>query len=470
MAAEEMVSVATVLSVVQELATLTPDAPRAETVRAGLESAQRATASHIAYLHFLNDDQNTIELGAWSQETRSYCTAVYDRHYPITQAGIWADSARLRKPCIHNDYERVPDRRGLPEGHSRLVRHMGVPVIDEDAVRMLVGVGNKESDYTETDLALLEVVSSRIWSVLKQRVLYEDFVDLREQFHAIKQVASAFSFSYDVDEDVLRCDGFFTALLDVLDVPTTLSGLLAFVAPTDRDRVAAAMKGKGGSRKSWWLHCRRDDGQMFLAELKLQFRKREIGEGTVVVGTLQDLSDRIVAHHSAGREDRDFTTGLPNQVGLMRLVEEAYRRHPRQSVAVHALEVLVPGAGPTRESPLVIDEVLRVCARRLQQAAGAHDVTACVSEGVFEVVELGAYSSAEALAAARRFVAALAEPVSVKGRRIYPRVAAGLAMDLEGLSPVREVRMASERALYRALEQDIGTVVVEPVSPSGPDV
>lgn len=156
MSAGEPVSAATVLSIVRDLTALTPDATRAETVRAGLEIAQHATSSHIAYLHFLNDDQNTIELGAWSQETMSYCTAVYDRHYPITQAGIWADSARLRKPCVYNDYEHMTDRRGLPDGHSRLVRHMGVPVVDEGAVRMLVGVGNKDSDYTETDLALLE--------------------------------------------------------------------------------------------------------------------------------------------------------------------------------------------------------------------------------------------------------------------------------------------------------------------------
>lgn len=301
MPTDEPVSAAAVLALVSELAQLTPDLTRAEVVRVGLEIAQRATSSHIAYLHFLNDDQNTIELGAWSAETRSYCTAVYDRHYPITQAGIWADSARLRKPCVHNDYERVPDRRGLPEGHSTLVRHMGVPVIDEDAVRMLVGVGNKDSDYTETDLALLEVVSSSIWSVLKQRMLYDDFVDLREQCHAIKQVAGAFSFSYDVGDDVLRCDGFFTALFDALEVPTTLRGLLEFVAPADRDRVAAAMQGKGGSRRSWWVHCRRDDGQLFLAELKLQFRKREIGEGTIVVGTSGHPAGSVGPHRRPPR-------------------------------------------------------------------------------------------------------------------------------------------------------------------------
>ena len=83
-----------------------------------------------------------MELGTWSAATRNICNVVYDRHYPIEKAGVWADSARTRKPCIHNDYATLAERRGVPEGHVRLVRHLGVPVIDEERVTLLVGVGN----------------------------------------------------------------------------------------------------------------------------------------------------------------------------------------------------------------------------------------------------------------------------------------------------------------------------------------
>ena len=80
--------------------------------------AERATGSRIAYLHFLNEDQNTIELGAWSQATLRECTAVSDRHYPVADAGIWADSARFGRPVVHNDYEHLAGAKGLPPGHS----------------------------------------------------------------------------------------------------------------------------------------------------------------------------------------------------------------------------------------------------------------------------------------------------------------------------------------------------------------
>lgn len=137
---------ALLVKALKSLESLTIERSEAELAQAGVEIAQAVTGSRIAYLHFLNEDQETIELGVWSRDTLAGCAAVYDRHYPVTVAGIWADTFRLRQPCIHNDYASTPDKRGLPQGHATLVRHLGVPVVDEGLVRLLVGVGNKPDD------------------------------------------------------------------------------------------------------------------------------------------------------------------------------------------------------------------------------------------------------------------------------------------------------------------------------------
>ena len=47
----------------------------AQLIQAGADIAQVVTGSRIAYLHFLNEDQDTIELGAWSRDTRQSPTA-----------------------------------------------------------------------------------------------------------------------------------------------------------------------------------------------------------------------------------------------------------------------------------------------------------------------------------------------------------------------------------------------------------
>ncbi|MBL8235139.1 MAG: PAS domain-containing protein, partial [Bryobacterales bacterium] len=66
-----------------------------------LEVVERLTGSAISFVHFVADDQETIEFAAWSRRTLDeYCTAAFDKHYPISQAGIWADVVHRREPMV----------------------------------------------------------------------------------------------------------------------------------------------------------------------------------------------------------------------------------------------------------------------------------------------------------------------------------------------------------------------------------
>ena len=136
----------------------------------GQELAEQLTGSQIAFIHFVNDDQETIELVNWSRNTlASYCTAAYDSHYPISQAGIWADALRQRAPVVYNDYPNAPGKHGLPEGHARLSRLISVPVIEGGLVRMMAGVGNKPEPYTERDIETVRLIADAIWRIVRQR-------------------------------------------------------------------------------------------------------------------------------------------------------------------------------------------------------------------------------------------------------------------------------------------------------------
>lgn len=140
-----------------------------EILQEGLEEAEHLTSSQIAYLHFINDDQKTIELVTWSKRTLAHCEAAFDRHYPITAAGVWADCARLKQPVMHNDYQSLGDKHGYPEGHTHLVRHLSVPVVESDMVRLIMGVGNKTSDYDDADTHLLQMIANDLWKVVRRR-------------------------------------------------------------------------------------------------------------------------------------------------------------------------------------------------------------------------------------------------------------------------------------------------------------
>jgi len=136
----------------------------------GQELAENLTGSQVSFIHFVNDDGQTIELLAWSKRTLAhYCHAVFDRHYPVGDAGIWADALRQRQPVIFNDYATYPHKHGLPEGHAELIRLISVPVIEKGKVVMLTGVGNKLTDYNDQDVQAVQLISNEIWRIVQRK-------------------------------------------------------------------------------------------------------------------------------------------------------------------------------------------------------------------------------------------------------------------------------------------------------------
>jgi PAS domain S-box-containing protein len=140
-----------------------------EILQWGIETVVQLTNSAIGYLHLVNEDQQTIQFYTWSAATLHYCTATHDTHYPVSLAGIWADTLRHHRPVIHNDYQGIHGCKGYPAGHAHLIRHLGVPVIEGDQVRLLVGVGNKASDYDATDEHEVQLFLNDLWRIVIRR-------------------------------------------------------------------------------------------------------------------------------------------------------------------------------------------------------------------------------------------------------------------------------------------------------------
>lgn len=152
--------------------------PEQDFLRLGLEWVEKLTGSKIAFIHFVNEDQQTIELVTWSTSTMAnFCTAGYDSHYPVNKAGIWADCLRQHKAVIFNDYANYPAKRGLPEGHSALTRLISVPVSEEGRVRVILGVGNKESDYGDEDIEVAQLFGNDMWRIIRRQRLEAELAE-----------------------------------------------------------------------------------------------------------------------------------------------------------------------------------------------------------------------------------------------------------------------------------------------------
>ena len=165
----------------------------------GLAITEQLTGSQIGFVHCVHDDQETIDLLTWSQSTLTgYCTASVDRHYPISQAGIWADALRQRKPVLINDYANASGKHGLPEGHARLERLISVPVIEDGLVRMMMGVGNKPLPYTDMDVETARLVAQTLYRIFSKRRSDQAMHQSQESLKEAQRIASIGSYALDM--------------------------------------------------------------------------------------------------------------------------------------------------------------------------------------------------------------------------------------------------------------------------------
>jgi len=161
-----------------------------ETIQNTLDEAEKLTESTIGFFHFVDEDQESLLLQTWSTNTlATQCSAKgKGSHYPVRNAGVWADCLRQGRVIVHNDYESLPDKRGLPAGHALVVRELTVPVMRDGKVRVIVGVGNKPSDYDEQDeTAILLLAEMALEIVLAKRAEQE----LRESEERYRSLVSA---------------------------------------------------------------------------------------------------------------------------------------------------------------------------------------------------------------------------------------------------------------------------------------
>ncbi|AKB86099.1 hypothetical protein MCMEM_2046 [Methanococcoides methylutens MM1] len=150
-------------------------APLQEITDFAREEAVKLTRSKQGYLAFMSPDEGALIMHSWSKDAMKEC-AIEDRKfiYPIETTGLWGEAVKQRKPIITNDYQAPSSlKKGYPQGHVELTRHMNVPIFDGNRIVAVAGVGNKEEDYDESDLRQLILLMQGMWRLIQRKQMEE---------------------------------------------------------------------------------------------------------------------------------------------------------------------------------------------------------------------------------------------------------------------------------------------------------
>ncbi|MCL5876637.1 MAG: PocR ligand-binding domain-containing protein [Candidatus Bathyarchaeota archaeon] len=160
-----------------------------------LDHAVNLTKSKIGFFHFVSNDQKTIALTTWNKEALKNCTANYVNHYPMAEAGNWADRIRFKRPIIYNDFKNSPHQKGLPKGHVPLKRMLGIPIIEKGKTKAIFGVGNKKAPYTQRDIDQLELIGTELNRIITQRRADAELLESKEKYQLLfENMVDGFAF------------------------------------------------------------------------------------------------------------------------------------------------------------------------------------------------------------------------------------------------------------------------------------
>ncbi|MBF0231753.1 MAG: response regulator, partial [Desulfamplus sp.] len=159
-----------------------------------LEKAIELTRSTMGFINISTDDDDIFRQYACSRKTMKEC-AIIDKQvlFSVKAGGFWAESIRLSKPFVFNDYSLShPSKKGLPEGHIPILRFVSVPLLEKGKVVAIAAVANKETDYNESDVNQLTLLIEGMWQHIRKEEYTRELFQAKEAAESANLAKSAF--------------------------------------------------------------------------------------------------------------------------------------------------------------------------------------------------------------------------------------------------------------------------------------
>jgi len=270
-----------------------------EVLQRTLDQVCELTGSLIGFYHFVESDQKTLSLQAWSTRTlNEFCKADgYGMHYPIEQAGVWVDCAYALKPVIHNDYASLPHRKGLPEGHAPVIRELVVPILRLGKIVAILGIGNKATDYMEEDVAQVSFFADVAWEVAERKRTEAALVESESRYAVTLDAVNDGLWDWHVPSGRAFFSPLYYAMLGYDDGEFVASYAMwrGFVHPEDLERAEKDLQNSIASGESFTLEIRMKmkSGRFRWVAIRGKAVERDAaGKVLRMVGTLSDITER----------------------------------------------------------------------------------------------------------------------------------------------------------------------------------
>ncbi|OGV69114.1 MAG: hypothetical protein A3K19_25030 [Lentisphaerae bacterium RIFOXYB12_FULL_65_16] len=284
-----------------------------------LEQAIRLTGSKIGYIYHYHEDRQEFVLNTWSKDVMPQCSVADPQTcYALGKTGIWGEAVRQRRAIIVNDFQAAhPLKRGYPQGHVELLKFMTVPIFKGMNIVGVVGLGNKESNYSEIDILQASLLLQAVLKVTERMHAEAALRDSVARLNHAEEIAHLGSWELDLlsnrlswSDEIYRIFG-----LQPQEFGATYEAFLAAVHPEDRAAVDAA-----------YSDSRRDNQDHY--EIEHRIVRKHTGE-------IRHVQERC-------RHVRDASGAIVRSIGMVHDITE---RKQLEAAQAFLLQCGYPGSG-----------------------------------------------------------------------------------------------------------------------------
>lgn len=264
-------------------------------IQDGIDVAVDLLNSSAGFYHMVDEEAQTIKLVQWSMGTKEVCEVPHLMHnYKIEEAGIWVECIKTKKPVVHNDYASLKKKGGVPKGHFTIIRDLEVPVIQNGKVVAIVGVGNKETEYTKLDEELLNSFAHQLHSLVQKTEVEKDYINTLENFRQSQEVGRIGSWEYDM---VYNKTWWSDVMFDIYGLAKE-DGIpeenwIELTHPEDREEMLSAFA-KAAESGKYEMEYRliRSNGEIRYVYAQSHIIYKEDGQPEKHIGILQDITEQ----------------------------------------------------------------------------------------------------------------------------------------------------------------------------------
>ncbi|MEI6275798.1 MAG: PAS domain S-box protein [Prolixibacteraceae bacterium] len=262
-----------------------------------LDELEKLTESNIGFFHSVNHDENSLELQSWSTNTLLHmCKAEgFGMHYSIAHAGVWAECVSARKAVIHNDYLSLTNRKGMPEGHSTVTRQLVVPVIRNEKIVAIVGIGNKSINYDNWDVEIATKLADLTWDICEVKRIEEDLFKLSQ---AISQ-SPVMTVITNLNSEIEYINPAVTKMTGYSKEELIGKNPRIFHAGTTNNKSGINLKEMLTSGKEWngeFLN-KKKDGDIYWVTASISPVINAEGKTTHYIAVEEDITERKLSEH-----------------------------------------------------------------------------------------------------------------------------------------------------------------------------